>query len=171
MNTNKNVFINCYTIRFCVSLLLLTLFFSYKVLTSHIVVSPFVMFSRMYLSWMVRVWWSVQNTRASYKFKAASIYYSIQLIFLYSVEDELWLPYNMFLEDEKQRITVPHTCQSVANSGNKFIKISFSPNRMCSKQMTAVYSVNLKWIFRSNHMLDWQHDTWTEKEGVELQKL
>jgi len=57
-----------------------------------------------------------------YKFKAASIHFSIQLIFLYSVEDEQLLPHDMFLEEEKQRITVPHTCQSVANSGNWFIE-------------------------------------------------
>jgi len=49
------------------------------------------------------------------------------------MEAEQWLPHDMFLEEEKQRITVSHTCQSVANIGNEFTEISFSPNRMCSK--------------------------------------
>jgi hypothetical protein len=49
------------------------------------------------------------------------------------VDAEQWLPHGMFLEEEKQRITVPHTRQSVANSGIEFIEISFSPNRMCNK--------------------------------------
>ena len=68
------------------------------------------------------------------------------------MEAEQWLPNDLSLEEEKQRITVPHTRQSVANSGNVFIETSFSPKRMCSKKMTTVYSVNLKLNFRSNHI-------------------